>query len=137
MISAMRVGREAMLLCIHKKLAKALCTPLLRATCPLVLADRACCIVLKMLWDPSSANAMDLSLPRMECHFLSLMQRWVDGMEARISASQSTRWGGQLDCHVDGVDDPAQYQFKKPTEDTSNVIFEITLELVQDISVII
>ena len=94
MILAMRVGLEAMLLCIHPKPAKALCTPLLRATLPPVLDDRACCIVLKMLRDPGSANAMDLSFPRMECHFLTLVQLWVDGMEARISASPSRQWGG-------------------------------------------
>ena len=56
--------------------------------------DRACCIVLKMLRDPGSANAMDPSSPRMECHFLTLVRRWVGEMEARISARRSTRWGG-------------------------------------------
>ena len=94
MSSAIRVGRDAMLLCIHRKSSKASWTPLLRATRPPVLADRACCMVLKMLRDPGSANAMDLSSPRMECHFLTLVRRWVGGMEARISARRSTRWGG-------------------------------------------
>ena len=94
MISAMQVGREEMLLCIHRKSSKALCTSFLRAICPLTLVARACCIVLKMLRDPGRANAMDLNSPSMECHFLKLVRRWVVGMEARISASQSTRWGG-------------------------------------------
>jgi hypothetical protein len=94
MLSAMRVGREAMFLCIHWKLSKALCTPFQRATRPPVLADRACCIMLKMLRDPGSANAVDLSSPRMKCHFLTLVRLWVGGMEARISASCLTQWRG-------------------------------------------
>ena len=94
MILEMGVGRAAMLLCIHQKSSRASCTPFLRATRPPFLADRACCIVLKTLRDPGSANAMDLSSPRMECHFLTLVRRWIFGMEARISASHLTPWGG-------------------------------------------
>lgn len=83
-----------MLLCIHQKSSKASCTSFLRDIRPLTLVARVCCIVLKMLWDPGSANAMDLNSPRMECHFLTLVWRWVGGMDARISASRLTWWGG-------------------------------------------
>lgn len=89
--SAMRVGRVAMCLCIHRKSSRASCTPLCNATRPPDLFASAFCIVLKMLRDPGRASAMERSSPRTACHFRRLVRRWVRGMDARISASRSIR----------------------------------------------
>lgn len=74
-ISAMRVGRSAMLAFIQRKSSRASWTPLASAIRPFDWRETACCIALKMFRAPGRASAIERSSPRAACQRLMLVRR--------------------------------------------------------------
>jgi|Transcript_3118 hypothetical protein len=93
--SAMRVGRRFKSFNIHRKSARASCTPLLNVTLVLSLFESACCMWLNRCLAPGRASAIDRSSPSTLCHFFTLVRFCVMGILDKISARRSARCCGK------------------------------------------